>query len=142
MLSEENNTVEGVKVLFRELRRRVKTVCEVNQMEPLSRACVRCRQDFESLIRGRLEDLDSALTRVEHVTADVKRRVPLVKRMRSRRLDAVISSPTGAHLSQIGTTQLPDGLRSETMALSRAEKRVDAYSVRSRSFVFLHRRVH
>lgn len=85
MLSDQNITVEDLKVLYLELLCRVDTICDANQMESFEEAYVRCPQDFESLLQSPLEDLHSALRRLEHLIADVKRRVTLIERVHPRR---------------------------------------------------------
>lgn len=86
VLSDEYSTVGDLKVLYRELLRRVQTVCDVNRLEAFCEAYVRCCDDFKSLLQGCLQDLDSALTWLEHLIADLeRRRVTLMKRVLSSR---------------------------------------------------------
>lgn len=61
MLSDDS-TVEGLKVLYRKLLRHVETVCDADRMEPFGEAYLCCRQDFGSLLQGRLKDFGSALS--------------------------------------------------------------------------------
>lgn len=85
MLGDQNITVEDLKVLYLKLLCRVDTICDANQIESFKEAYVPCPQDFESLLESPLEDLHSALRRLEHLIADVERRVTLIERVRSRR---------------------------------------------------------
>lgn len=79
---------------------------------------MRCCENIESLLQGRLEDLDSALRRLKHLVADVESRVTLMERVRSCRRDAVMSSPTGVYLRQIVTIVQPDRPHFAAEALS------------------------
>lgn len=49
-------------------------------MASFGEANLRCRENFESLLQSRLDHFDPALTRLEHLIADVERSVDLLKK--------------------------------------------------------------
>lgn len=124
--SNGNVTVEDRKLLYRELLRRTETASDANRVESFCERFSHCRQDFESLLRGLLANLYSAPTMLAHLITDVQLRVTLLKRVRSRRGEAVINSPKDAILSHVTTIEHSDRFRSATERLSRAGQGVEA----------------
>lgn len=71
-LSDEEISLEGVKILCCELLQRVKNMVETARPELFHKEYGRCREDFEDLSHDGLSDLEPALKRREHMVSEVE----------------------------------------------------------------------
>lgn len=71
--------------MYRKLLHRVERMVESARLKPFGEAYARCRAEFEALLHHRLSDLQTALTGLVHLVADVDRRDTLLENVLSRR---------------------------------------------------------
>lgn len=91
---------------------------------------MRCREDFESLLQSRLDNLDLALSLLERLVAGVERCVEVLEKVRCRRGDAVVMSSTGALLPSVAMIQQSERIRLAAKAIERAELEPEVHSGR------------
>lgn len=112
VLSDEKNSVDELKTLYRELLQRVQNMVATARVESFGEAYARCRHDFKALPRDRLSDLEPALTRLEYLVAAFESRVKCLESVRSRRGGAAMTSPVAyinlqAHRAHSRTRSAP-----------------------------------
>lgn len=129
MLSDEEISVEGLKFLYRKLLQRVESMIETARLESLGEAYASCRKDFEALSHDGLSDLEQALTRLEHLVADVERRVIMLHNVRTRHEGAGVMSPAGVHQPAGASSAQLDRFSSTVEAVDRVDQERESASV-------------